>query len=107
MSSDGHGDYLEPPPPLGSTPRPLSTAGARLSRYLRLARRTRRRNREGVPYGLDATDRGMEAAGRRMGALARMAEGKGWWGRMMLFAVVYGMMAGLVLMFLFLPKLRF
>lgn len=53
MSNDGHDDYLEPPPPLGS--RPLSTAGARLSRYLRLARR-RRRDREGVPHGYDPTN---------------------------------------------------
>lgn len=60
MSNDGHTD-LEPPPPLG-TSRPLSTAGARFSRYLRLARRTRRRNREGVPHGYDPTNPPMPVA---------------------------------------------
>ncbi|KIP05108.1 hypothetical protein PHLGIDRAFT_108675 [Phlebiopsis gigantea 11061_1 CR5-6] len=65
MSNDGHNndtDHLEPPPPLGSSSRPLSTAGARLSRYLRLARHTRRRNREGVPHGYDPTDPHMPMA---------------------------------------------
>lgn len=60
MSSEGpdHGDYLEPPPMhILSGARPLSSAGARLSRYLRLARRTRRRNnREGMPHGYDPTN---------------------------------------------------
>jgi hypothetical protein len=61
MSADGHeppehGDHLEPPhPQYAAGMRPLSTAGARLSRYLKLARRTRRRNREGVPHEYDPT----------------------------------------------------
>jgi len=54
MSHDGHDDdHLEPPPPIGS--RPLSSAGARLSRYLRLARRRRRDNRESAD-GYDPTN---------------------------------------------------
>jgi len=60
-----------------------------------------------VGQGLDTTDAGMAAAGKRMSSLARMAEGKGWWGRMMLFAMVWGMMVLLVLLFVLLPKLRF
>ncbi|KAI0085162.1 hypothetical protein BDY19DRAFT_458827 [Irpex rosettiformis] len=71
MSSDGHGppehgDSLEPPHPHFASgtngSRPLSTAGARLSRYLRLARRTRRRNREGMPHGYDPTNPPMPVA---------------------------------------------
>lgn len=57
--------------------------------------------------GMDKTERGMEAARGRMGALKRMTEGKGWWGRMILYAWVYGMMVTLVLMVFVLPKLRF
>ena len=62
-SSDDHVEALPPPPELGGA-RPLSTAGARFSRYLRLARRTRRRNRngEGVPHGYDATNPPMPPA---------------------------------------------
>ncbi|EKM54538.1 uncharacterized protein PHACADRAFT_196968 [Phanerochaete carnosa HHB-10118-sp] len=59
-STDGHGD-LPPPPEFGNS-RPLSTAGARFSRYIRLARRTRRRNREGVPHGYDPTNPPMPPA---------------------------------------------
>ena len=71
MSADGHGppeqgDHLEPPHPhfaAGTNgSRPLSSAGARLSRYLKLARRTRRRNREGVPHGYDPTNPAMPVA---------------------------------------------
>ena len=48
-------DVLEPPPPIGmmgSGMRPLSvaSAGARLSRYLRLARRRRRDRERGDGY---------------------------------------------------------
>lgn len=55
-------DHLEPPTPHGTTGRPLSTAGARLSRYLRLAKRRRGRNREGVPAGYDPTNPPMPPA---------------------------------------------
>jgi hypothetical protein len=60
-----------------------------------------------VAGSLDTTDRGMESAGRRMGSLTRITEGKGWWGRMLLYAMVYGMMALVVLIWALLPKLRF
>lgn len=56
--------------------------------------------------GMYASDRGLESAGRKMSALTRMTEGKGWLGRMMLYGMVWGMMAVLILIFLFLPKLR-
>lgn len=57
--------------------------------------------------GIAKTERGMEAARGRMGALRRMTEGKGWWGRMILYAWVYGLMLALVLLVFVFPKLRF
>ncbi|KAI0075124.1 hypothetical protein K474DRAFT_1564301, partial [Panus rudis PR-1116 ss-1] len=63
MASDTR-DNLEPPTPHGSSGRPLSTAGARLSRYLRLAARRRRgrANREGINPGYDPTNPSMPLA---------------------------------------------
>ena len=57
--------------------------------------------------GINKTERGMEATRGRMGTLRKITEGKGWLGRMMLYAWVYGLMLGLVLMVFVLPKLRF
>ncbi|KAK2006955.1 synaptobrevin [Colletotrichum eremochloae] len=57
--------------------------------------------------GMDKTERSMEAASRRMGTLRKMTEGKGWWGRMILYAWVYGLMVGLILIVFVMPKLRF
>lgn len=57
--------------------------------------------------GLDRNTTGMQAAGNRMGLLKRMTEGKGWWGRMMLYAWIGGLwVVALVIVFV-LPKLRF
>jgi hypothetical protein len=57
--------------------------------------------------GLDRNVEGMDAAGRRMGTLRRMTEGKGWFGRLMLYAWVAGLwVLALVIVFV-LPKLRF
>ncbi|TFK89078.1 hypothetical protein K466DRAFT_519611 [Polyporus arcularius HHB13444] len=53
MNAGEEGDTLEPPPPHGG-PRPISSAAARFSRYLRAARH-RRRARED-PAGYDATN---------------------------------------------------
>jgi len=57
--------------------------------------------------GLDKNTSNMDAASKRMGALRRMTEGKGWWDRIKL----YGMIAGLWLIaFLIVfvgPKIRF
>ncbi|KFY65139.1 hypothetical protein V496_02772 [Pseudogymnoascus sp. VKM F-4515 (FW-2607)] len=41
--------------------------------------------------GLDRNVTGMEAASKRMGYLRQMSEGKGWWGRMMLYAWIFGL----------------
>lgn len=57
--------------------------------------------------GMEKTERGMEAARGRMGVLKKMTEGKGWWGRMILYAWVYGLMLTLVIFVFVLPKLRF
>ena len=61
----------------------------------------------GASKGLDKNETGLEAAARRMGTLRKMTEGKGWWGRMMLYAWIYGLMVVLVLVVFVLPKLRF
>lgn len=62
---------------------------------------------EQAAKGLNKNELGLEAAARRMGALTRMTEGKGWWGRIILYAWIYGLMVVLVLVVFVLPKLRF
>ncbi|KAJ5618901.1 hypothetical protein N7510_002885 [Penicillium lagena] len=57
--------------------------------------------------GIDKTSTTMEAAGKRMGMLRRMTEGKGWWGRMMLYAWIFGLWVLAVLIVFVGPKLRF
>ncbi|OHE94601.1 synaptobrevin [Colletotrichum orchidophilum] len=57
--------------------------------------------------GMDKTERSMDAASRRMGTLKKMTEGKGWWGRMIMYAWVYGLMVALILLVFVIPKLRF
>lgn len=49
----------------------------------------------------------MEAVTRRAGVLRRMAEGEGWWGRLRLYVLVYGLMVVCVLVVGVGPKLRF
>lgn len=56
---------------------------------------------------LDKNATGMEAAGRRMGLLKKMSEGKGWWGRMMLYAWIGGLWVFAILVVFVMPKLRF
>ncbi|KAK1247965.1 hypothetical protein MKX07_000853 [Trichoderma sp. CBMAI-0711] len=56
---------------------------------------------------MEKSELSMEAAQGRMGSLRRMTEGKGWWGRMILYAWVYGLMVLLVLLVFVFPKLRF
>ncbi|KAL6230940.1 hypothetical protein BDW75DRAFT_234031 [Aspergillus navahoensis] len=41
--------------------------------------------------GLDRTTGNLAAAERRLGMLRRMTEGKGWWGRMMLYAWIFAL----------------
>jgi len=57
--------------------------------------------------GLDKNAGGMEAAGKRMGMLRRMTEGKGWFGRMMLYAWIAGLWVVAILLVLVGPKFRF
>jgi hypothetical protein len=57
--------------------------------------------------GIDKTSSTMEAAGQRMGMLRRMTEGKGWWGRMMLYGWIFGLWVVAVLIVYVGPKLRF
>lgn len=57
--------------------------------------------------GMEKGERGMDAASRRMGALTKMTEGKGWWGRMMLYAWIFGLMVMAILIVGVMPKLRF
>ena len=57
--------------------------------------------------GLDKNTTGMTAAGKRIGLLKRMSEGKGWWGRMMLYAWIGGLWVLAILLVFAGPKLRF
>ena len=57
--------------------------------------------------GLDKNQIGMEAAQKRMGYLRRMTEGKGWWGRMMMYAWIAALMIIAILIVGVMPKLRF
>ncbi|KAI9799732.1 MAG: hypothetical protein M1833_003851 [Piccolia ochrophora] len=57
--------------------------------------------------GLDQNASGMEAAEKRMGMLRRMTEGKGWLGRMLLYAWIAGLMMIALIIVGVLPKLRF
>lgn len=57
--------------------------------------------------GLDRNTTGMDAAGKRMGLLKRMTEGKGWWGRMMLYAWIGGLWILALAIVFVMPKLRF
>ncbi|KFG82134.1 synaptobrevin [Metarhizium anisopliae] len=57
--------------------------------------------------GINKAEQSMRSAAGRMGKLRQMTEGKGWWGRMILYAWVYGLMLGLVLLVFLMPKLRF
>ncbi|EAW07520.1 uncharacterized protein ACLA_022340 [Aspergillus clavatus NRRL 1] len=57
--------------------------------------------------GLDRTTSNMDAAEKRMGMLRRMTEGKGWLGRMMLYAWIFGLWVVAVLIVFLGPKLRF
>jgi hypothetical protein len=57
--------------------------------------------------GLDKNQLGMDAAQTRMGFLRGYTEGKGWWGRMIMYAWIAGLwVLALMIVFVF-PKLRF
>lgn len=57
--------------------------------------------------GLARNESGLEAAARRMGALRRATEGRGWWGRVLLYAWIAGLAVLAILIVFVLPKLRF
>jgi hypothetical protein len=57
--------------------------------------------------GLDRNVSGMEAAGKRMGVLRRMGEGRGWWGRMLMYAWIFGLWLVAIMIVYVGPKLRF
>jgi hypothetical protein len=57
--------------------------------------------------GLDSNVSGLDSAGKKMGMLQKMSEGKGWFGRILLYAYIAGLwVLALVIVFV-LPKLRF
>ncbi|KAK3113261.1 hypothetical protein LTR53_009629 [Teratosphaeriaceae sp. CCFEE 6253] len=57
--------------------------------------------------GLDKSAQGMEAAERKMGMLRRMSEGQGWWGRIKLYAFIFGLWFACFCLVFIGPKLRF
>ena len=57
--------------------------------------------------GLDASGQGMEAAERKMGMLRRMTEGKGWWARLRLYALIGPLWVAAFLVVFVGPKIRF
>ena len=57
--------------------------------------------------GLDKNTLNMDAASRTMGTLRRMTEGKGWWDRMKLYAMIAGLWLIAFLIVFVGPKIRF
>ena len=57
--------------------------------------------------GLETNTTSMGAAEKRMGAIRRMTEGRGWWGRMIIYAWLMGLVLIALIIVGFLPKLRF
>ncbi|EME88414.1 uncharacterized protein MYCFIDRAFT_149088 [Pseudocercospora fijiensis CIRAD86] len=61
------------------------------------------KNAEG---GLDKNALGMDAAAQKMGTLRQMSEGQGWWGRMKLYAMIFGLWVACFLVVFVGPKIR-
>ncbi|TGO49278.1 hypothetical protein BOTNAR_0437g00020 [Botryotinia narcissicola] len=57
--------------------------------------------------GINKNELGLEAASKRMGYLRSMTEGRGWWGRMMMYAWIAGLAVLAVLVVFVMQKLRF
>jgi hypothetical protein len=57
--------------------------------------------------GLDKNQLGMDAASRRMGTLRKMTEGKGWFARMKLYGLIFGLWLIAFLIVFVGPKIRF
>ncbi|KAF7195467.1 hypothetical protein HII31_03061 [Pseudocercospora fuligena] len=62
------------------------------------------KNAEG---GLDKNALGMDAAAQKMGTLRKMSEGQGWWGRIKLYAMIFGLWILCFLVVFVGPKIRF
>jgi hypothetical protein len=57
--------------------------------------------------GLDKNQLNMDAASRRMGTLRKMTEGKGWFARMKLYGMIFGLWVVAFLIVFVGPKIRF
>jgi hypothetical protein len=57
--------------------------------------------------GLDGNQLGMDAASRRMGTLRKMTEGRGWFARMKLYGLIFGLWLVAFLIVFVGPKIRF
>ena len=57
--------------------------------------------------GLEKNVSGMAATSKNMQFLSRMSEGEGWWGRMKLYAIIFGLWIAAIFLMVCLPKLRF
>ena len=62
---------------------------------------------EKAGQGLERNVMGMETAGRKMSTLRRMSEGKGWWGRIMLYTWIGGLWIVAIGLVFVGPKFRF
>ena len=57
--------------------------------------------------GLENNVTNMTVASGTMQTLKRMSEGEGWWGRMKLYAMIFGLWVIAILLVFVMPKLRF
>ncbi|KAI0013998.1 hypothetical protein F4779DRAFT_201443 [Xylariaceae sp. FL0662B] len=57
--------------------------------------------------GLERSGAGLDTVAGRLGSLRRLTEGQGWWGRVLLYAWIFGLAVFAVLLVFVLPKLRF
>ncbi|KAG9228803.1 synaptobrevin [Amylocarpus encephaloides] len=62
---------------------------------------------DGTSRGMEKNEEGLANASKKMGTLRTMSEGRGWWGRMLLYAWIAGLMVAAVLVVFVMPKLRF
>ncbi|EPE32575.1 synaptobrevin [Glarea lozoyensis ATCC 20868] len=62
---------------------------------------------ENTASGMEKNEDGLRFAGERMGMLRRVSEGRGWLGRMLMYAWIAGLMVIALLVVFVMPKLRF
>lgn len=85
-------------------------AAKRLRESEELTARLLQRDDENVSGALDVvfkSNTAIETTTRKMGAIARMAEGRGWMGRMWLYGYIAGLWVLALVVVFVLPKLRF